>query len=225
MRPLSPLIRGESFLTLVSEAVWRTRRLWRQKRLPHRLTTVDCELNVRSVGYFSARPRLCSTEHSVIRRIADLIVQGQFPFLSYGTQSLGVPPPWNYDFMSGHSWPYVPASRVKIIRHDGSDVKVPWELSRLQFLPVLGKAYRLEGESKYRSTAKALVSDWIDQNPVPYGVNWTVAMEAALRGISICLLLDLLQPFQNDEQVWLRKVTRSLWEHLLFIEANLEFSH
>ena len=29
---------------------------------------------------------------------------------------------------------------LRIVRHDGSDVKAPWELSRLQFSPVLAKA-------------------------------------------------------------------------------------
>jgi hypothetical protein len=57
------------------------------------------------------------------------------------------------------------------------------------------------------------------------GVNWTIAMEAALRGMSICFLLNLLSPFRREEQPWLATVTSSLAEHLFYIEANLEFSH
>jgi len=50
-------------------------------------------------------------------------------------------------------------------------------------------------------------------------------MEAALRGMSICFLLNLLSPFRREEQPWLVTVTRSLAQHLLYIEANIEFSH
>jgi len=157
--------------------------------------------------------------------IADLLLKGHFPLLGYGTVRLGIPPAWNCDFISGKRWPEIDATLIQAVCHDGSDVKVPWELSRLQFLPVLAKAHLLTNEQCYRDCAKALLSNWIDQNPVGMGVNWTIAMEVALRAISICLLLDLLWPMRQDEQAWLRKVTHSLWQHSLYIEAYPEFSH
>jgi len=43
--------------------------------------------------------------------------------------------------------------------------------------------------------------------------------------MSICFLLILLPPFRREEQPWLATVTNSLAQHLLFIEANIEFSH
>jgi hypothetical protein len=69
-----------------------------------------------------------------------------------------------------------------------------------------------------------LLTDWIVANPVGKGVNWTVAMEAALRGISLCLTVDLLWPFAAEEKPWLDQMTASLWQHLRFIEAHSEFS-
>ncbi len=50
-------------------------------------------------------------------------------------------------------------------------------------------------------------------------------MEAALRAMSICFLLNLLSPLRRDEQPWLASVTRSLAQHLVYIESNLEFSN
>jgi hypothetical protein len=50
-------------------------------------------------------------------------------------------------------------------------------------------------------------------------------MEAALRAMSICFLLNLLSPFRLNEQTWLHTVTRCLWQHMLYIEAHTEFSH
>ena len=69
-----------------------------------------------------------------------------------------------------------------------------------------------------------MLTDWIVANPLGKGVNWTVAMEAALRGISLCLTMDLLWPFSHEEKLWLDQLTASLWQHLRFIEAHSEFS-
>jgi len=226
MRPLRPLLRNESPLRMAREALWRARKLWDRRRALVALQSKAYQVRIRHVGYFEPHPQSCSAaSRHVILGVGDLLVDGRFPFLGYDTVALGIPPAWNRDFVSGKDWPQIDASRIKIVRHDGSDVKVPWELSRLQFLPVLAKAHLLTGERRYRDTARTLVSEWIDQNPVGVGVNWTTAMEVALRAISICLLLDLLWPLRQDEQLWLEKVAHSLWQHLLYIEGNLEFSH
>lgn len=226
MRSIGSVLQSESPLSLTREALWRARKWWRRTRVLAIVQGNACEVHLRRVGYFQAHPQACSPmSRQTILDVSDLLLEGRFSFLGYGTAALGIPPKWSLDFVSGKDWPQIPASRIKIIRHDGSDVKVPWELSRLQFLPVLAKAHLLSGEESYRTTAKTLLSQWIDQNPVGIGVNWTIAMEAALRAVSICLLADLLWPFRPDEQVWLAKVTRSLWQHMLYIEAHLEFSH
>ena len=226
MRPLRPLLRNESPLRLAREALWRARKLWNRKRTLITLQNRACPVRLRHVGYFQPHPQWCSAaSRHIIVGIADLVADGRFPFLGYDTVALGIPPAWNRDFVSGRDWPQIASSRIKIVRHDGSDVKVPWELSRLQFLPVLAKAHLLTGQQRYRDTARTLVSQWIDRNPVAVGVNWTTAMEVSLRAISICLLVDLLWPLGQDEQFWLEKVTHSLWQHLLYIEGNLEFSH
>ena len=70
------------------------------------------------------------------------------------------------------------SEKIQIVRHDGSDVKAPWELSRLQFAPIVAKASVLTGDLRYRDSLQALLSDWIANNPVGKGVNWTIAMEA-----------------------------------------------
>jgi hypothetical protein len=225
MRPIVPLLRHESPFTIAREAVWRARRTWQRKRVRIALRNAP-EVRIRHVGYFRPRPDTCSaaSRHTILG-IANLLVDGRFAFLGYNTAALGIPPAWNWDFVSGQDWPQTDASRIPIVRHDGSDVKVPWELSRLQFLPVLAKAHLLSGEQRYLETAKTLVSQWIDQNPAGVGVNWTTAMEVALRAMSICFFVDLLWPLCDHEQLWIRKLTRSLWQHLVYIEANLEFSH
>jgi hypothetical protein len=219
------ILQSETPLTLVRETLWRTRRRWKQLRLPALTARNGFEVHYRRAGYYDPKLEgLSKTARQAILDYASLIANGKFSCFGY-TAALGLPPLWSFDFVSEKDWPQAPSGSLTVVRHDGSDVKVPWELSRLQFLPVLGKAWRLTSDARVRECSKGLLSDWIQKNPVNLGVNWTVAMEAALRAISICFLLELLSPFSSAEQAWLQTVTRSLWEHLLFIEAHNEFSY
>jgi hypothetical protein len=219
------ILKRESPLLVAREVLWRARRAWKKRLQLGRLEHPG-RVEFRNVPYHNPDP-LALSEHgrALIVAFADGIRAGRYPFLGYGTAELGTRPKWNFDFLSGAEWPYVRLEVRECIRHDGSDIKVPYELSRLQFLPVLGKAHVLTGDDSYRQAAKDLLSHWIHSNPVAVGVNWTIAMEAALRAMSICFLLNLLSPIRREEEPWLATVTRSLNQHLLYIEANLEFSH
>src|SRR6266481_6639794 len=219
------ILKRESPLLVAREILWRARREWNKKRILGRLERPG-HLKFRNVPYYNPYLRtLGEDSRALIVTFADEIRTGRYPFLGYGTVELGTRPKWNLDFISGTEWPYVRRECRECIRHDGSDVKAPYELSRLQFLPILGKAHVLTGSDSYRRAAKDLLSHWIQSNPVPLGVNWTIAMEAALRAMSICFLLNLLSPLRPEEQPWLAAVVRSLAQHLLYIEANIEFSH
>lgn len=215
----------DSFSSVAREAVLRVSKQMRLLRFESQIGRTP-EVIYSPIGYYKPVLQCASAEaREAIVRFADLVLRGEFPLMGYGNVALGSPVNWHSDWVSGMGWPLDLARSLTVVRHDGSDVKAPWELSRLQFLPVLAKASQLTEDEKYRAVAQGLVSDWIDRNPVGLGVNWTIAMEAALRAISICLTLELMWPLCHGEQEWLNKVTASLWQHLLFIEAHSEFSH
>lgn len=226
MRRMIALLEHESPVTLAREAWWRATKRWRRIRLRGELKRTAAQVGFQPVGYYQlAEGKVPEHTSAAILRYADCVCSGQFPWFGYGPVSLGSPPRWNFDFVSGKGWPQDPSDSLPVVRNDGSDVKVPWDLSRLQFLPVLAKAWRLSGEERYKQCGKALLSDWIEKNPTGFGINWTIAMEAALRAISICFFLELLWPAIKDEHVWMGRVTQCLWQHLLYIEAHNEFSY
>src|SRR6476660_2011042 len=219
------ILKRESPLLLAREALWRARREWSRRRILARLERPQ-DVTFCSIPYY--KPDLQSLDEqsqALIVAFADEIRGGRYPFLGYGTVELGTRPKWNLDFLSGATWSDVPLECRECIRHDGSYVKAPFELSRLQFLPILAKAHVLTGGDAYRQVAKDLLSHWISSNPVPRGVNWTIAMEAGLRAMSICFLLNLLSRLRPEDQPWLATVARSLAQHLHYMEANIEFSH
>lgn len=226
MSKLATVLRRESPVVLAREFAWRTRRNWGKKRFLARIGQDTRPVHFRPVKYYAPDPAdFAESTRTVITDFANEIAEGRYPFLGYGTVAMGPAPNWSLDFVSGKEWPSVALENTNCVRFDGSDVKAPYELSRLQFLPILGKAYVLTGNERYRSVAKQRLSTWLEDNPVGVGVNWSMAMEAALRGMSICFTLNLLSPFRPDEQQWLAQAARSLWEHMAFIEAHNEFSH
>jgi len=225
-RSFTEVLRQESPIALAREAVWRTRKGWHRNRVLARIEEEPCPVEFRGVPYYGPdAPSPSDTSRELITGYADEICNGRFPFLGYGTWDLGREPKWNVDFISGLEWRPVPVKDHNGIRFDGSDIKVPYELSRLQFLPVLGKAYVLTRDERYRQNAKHLLSYWIQNNPVGIGVNWSIAMEAALRAMSICFLLNLISPLRPEEEGWLERVTQSLWHHFVYVEAHIEFSY
>ena len=58
-----------------------------------------------------------------------------------GPTDLGREIDWRRDFKTGRRWPLRHGSLLPIAYGDGSDVKVPWELSRFQHLPLLAAAH------------------------------------------------------------------------------------
>ena len=217
--------REEPLPALVAEAGWRAIRSARKSVFRFADSGGVCPTRFHPIGYYRVKKSLVSPRNrEAILAYADAILRGEYPLMGYRNSLLGARPDWQCDWVSGKGWPLEDSRGIRIVRHDGSDVKAPWELSRLQFAPILAKAWVLSGEPGYRESLRSLLADWIAGNPVGMGVNWTVAMEAALRGISLCLTMDLLWPFTTDEQPWLNQLTASLWQHLRFIEAHNEFS-
>jgi len=103
------------------------------------------------------------------------------------------------------------------------DVKYVWELNRHQHFIVLGKAYWLTQDEKYAAEFIRQCLSWIEHNQYLYGVNWTSALEAALRvnawmwAYFFCLEAGALEAHAHA------RLLRALQLHGRFISRNLSF--
>jgi len=116
---------------------------------------------------------------------AEALLAHRFDLLGSGPTPLGEPIDWHRDFKSGHRFPprrFAP--RIRYGQLPGVDVKVPWELSRFQHLPTLGKAYWLTGDGRYAAEGLGQIRHWIGENPPPFGVNWVCTMDVAIRAFN-----------------------------------------
>ena len=156
---------------------------------------------------------------------AELVMQHRFDILGTGLQHWGNPIRWHLDIRSEREWPiqyYKKLVCKDLTGSNGKDVKIPWELSRFQHLMPLIQAFLITGDSKYPREAIPQITQWIEANPFLYGVNWTCAMEVAIRA---CNWIWVWWTFREDP-AWTDNFNRcflkSLWEHGWYIEHNLE---
>jgi len=143
-----------------------------------------------------------------------------------GSGSVVLPDPidWHQDFKTGHRWPPEFHRRIDYNNFDRpSDVKVPWELSRLQWALPLGQAWLLTKDDAYAAAARALLESWIEANPYGASVNWACTMEPALRILSWTWLFHACAdaPSWRDPRFRSRFI-ETLYLHGDFVARNLE---
>lgn len=137
---------------------------------------------------------------------------------------------WQRDIKSGYRWSaraWAGMIRYGVVR--GADVKVPWELARLQHLGQLAVAHAIA-----RADADALhcarefrneILDFVATNPPRYGVNWTSAMDVAIRAANMVFAHDLFRRHGAEFDAEFECVLqRSVADHARFVLQFLEWN-
>lgn len=104
------------------------------------------------------------------------------------------------------------------------DIKIPWELSRMQQTFILGEAYHLSGQHSYSKTWYNQVNNWLEKNPFLLGVNWICPMDVAIRAINLVWGIHFFKDDQKIPSIFWEKLICSLYDHTRYLEANWEVS-
>lgn len=141
---------------------------------------------------------------------------------------------WYLDFKSGWRWSETTWYRdVRFGGQPGADIKVPWELARMQHLPQLALAYALAvaGGPGFPSPERCVrefrneILDFIATNPPRFGVNWRMTMDVAIRVSNWLVAYDQFTAAGATFDDAFRQVfRRSILEHARHIANNLEWS-
>lgn len=159
-----------------------------------------------------------------LRLRADEVLERRVPCLGFGVLHLGNPGRWHADLATGSSWnPRRFGLRLDFARpFEESDVKVPWELSRLQALYWLAQGWLLSGEERYLKALRQMLNDWRAANPVGLGVNWSCPMEVAIRSVNLVKALDIVwTELSNEERM---DAVFLLERHAAFLRRHPEIS-
>lgn len=167
-------------------------------------------------GFFERKPADITS--------ADRIVNDHsWPLLGFGEKCYGKEIQWTRDPLSNYVWPLDYHRDIKLVRADGSDVRVLWELNRLGHFLTLARAYLLTKDERYSAEFFAQLQSWAVQNPYGRGPNWTCAMEVALRAMN---LLAAFEVFRHSlDSNFLQFFLRLLQQHGNYVRRNLEFSY
>jgi len=145
-----------------------------------------------------------------------------------------IPIDWHLDFKSGYRW----AEDIWYLdvphgHKPGVDIKVPWELARMQHFPHLVWAYVLSGNGEARFQPPQVyvrefhnqVLDFIATNPPRFGVNWKSSTDVGIRVANWLITYDLFRAcgveFDNKFET---EFFRSIYQHGRHIINNLEWN-
>ena len=141
---------------------------------------------------------------------------------------------WQLDFKSGWRWSEKTYfSKIEYGDRPGADVKVPWELARMQHLPWLAVACVLARAGRpgfapadiYAREVHDQVLDFLAANPPRFGVNWACPMDVGIRIANWLLALDILRGAGvTFDAPFLDKAVCAAYEHAQHIAAHLEWS-
>jgi len=139
------------------------------------------------------------------------------------------PIPWQMDFKSGYTWsPKTWYTEVAYGHLPGVDIKVPWELSRMQHLPMFARAFRTVEKAErdvYAREFRNEILDFIALNPPQFGVNWRCTMDVGIRVANWLAAYDLFKAFgASFDDAFERILASSVYDHGRHIIRNLEYS-
>lgn len=124
--------------------------------------------------------RFCSDHvELVVHSLPSVALENDWKSFSVYSWSFNLTKPLDWYFSpTGGGWP---VSHYATINYrpgnEHGDIRINWELNRLQFLPVMSVTDQV--------LAKKILTDWLVGNPFLHGPGYSAAMEVALRWLSV----------------------------------------
>lgn len=147
---------------------------------------------------------------------------------------------FNTDFINNYSWAdEFKKSNIKSFKinpNQGYDIKVPWEIGRLQFITQIlfilinkNEDEYLEGKKIYQLVIDKIiefVSNFIKSNPHGNGIQWISAMDVSIRMANLIYTMTLLKTYfpKSVNSEFENIITKSIFEHVRFVLKHLEWS-
>ncbi len=156
-----------------------------------------------------------------------------FDLLGSGWIDLGPQIDWSLDFKSGKRWDKRDHRLQKLVDlSDNSDVKVPWELSRCQHFLPMAITHFMTGDEALATEFENQVNSWIIDNEYHQSVNWSCAMDVAIRCLNWLTAYQIFslnhrfeERFQARLALELYKGGRSIWENRENTGAGYNTNH
>ncbi|HEX2687016.1 MAG TPA: alginate lyase family protein [Kofleriaceae bacterium] len=154
-----------------------------------------------------------------LRAEAEAICAGKRRVLGLGW--IDFPPDgWHYDPHAQDHWPRIDAARVRRAAPARFDPRLTWELNRGHEWVVLARVYASTREPRFLAQLARDLASWRKANPLGIGINWSFAMEAAIRVHSLVWCAGFLRGTAND---LFPELATAIYEHTTFVSENRSY--
>lgn len=165
---------------------------------------------------------VCPADRARILQAADLALAHKVDLLGSGLVSLGQTIDWHKDYKSGFDWQPTYFRSIEYSNLERpSDVKFPWEVSRMQWLMPAGQAYLLTRDERYAVGVREVLEQWMAVNPYAHSVNWTCTMEVALRILAWTWFFHIF----CGSQAWSDDAFRARFLRMLYLHGDFTARH
>ena len=126
---------------------------------------------------------------------SNAISKGNLTFFSHAKMDVGTPPNWFLDPFSKKLFKnsYLHWASFVISNDNTGDIKIIWEMSRMDWALTISKSYILSGNINELNLINFFIKDWMEKNPPNAGPNWMCAQETSIRLIHIILCGHILK--------------------------------
>jgi len=143
------------------------------------------------------------TERSELGEACDQIRKGHWHVLRGHCFKLTSPPAWHKDHLCNKE--LTDRGPAKDINHrdlpSGIDPRILWEVNRWTQYVRLAQGAWLEGNLNDVEAILSDLEDWVNENPLGHGINWTSPMEPAIRLINYTWIHSLISALPLDEDL------------------------
>ncbi|RDY71695.1 hypothetical protein DXT76_06745, partial [Halobacillus trueperi] len=162
-------------------------------------------------------------ENTQIVKQADEILKGNLDFIGLKIDNVDNID-WNTDYKTFFNWEKTLYSKMDLYnKPENCDVKTTWELNRLHQLVTLALAWNATKDDIYITNIISQISSWEKQNKVGFGVNWSCAMEVAIRAANIAFAYSMILKDIPPNNSFHKQVSNLMYQHGKYIYSNLEW--
>lgn len=140
---------------------------------------------------------------------------------------------WQVDIKSGYRWDAKTwYKNISYANVPGADIKLPWELGRMQHLVYLAYASAItkgkdnpKTSDKYSYEFQNQILDFVATNPPRFGTQWKSSMDVGIRAVNWLVAYDFFNNLGYEFDSKFEDIfAKSIYEHGLHIINNLEWS-
>ena len=209
----------------VPEVAWRVQQKAVQKQeykkyylLDKPVTDIPLSEEVKSLALDVSRLAInWDNQHTTV--FDGLVLLGNYKYSDYKMY-------WNAGFQTDNMWDENDFSYSISTnqREDIGDIRTNWELNRHFQFACVSKNYYLTGDDKYLDEFRDLFVSWNDHNHFLHGVEWTSAMEVAIRVNSwiyaYAFLKKSFEKYQNQDESILNKLSHGILAMAVYIKSH-----